>query len=46
MSEKFRGIVNLDIRDSRQDWTPYLPPRAAPDAPNVLFIELISPSFG
>lgn len=38
MSEKFRGIVNLDIRDSRQDWTPYLPPRAAPDAPNVLFI--------
>lgn len=38
MPEQFRGIVNLDVRDSQQDWSPYLPPQARPGAPNVLFV--------
>jgi hypothetical protein len=27
MSEPFRGVVNLDIRESVPDWTPYEQPR-------------------
>lgn len=34
----FNGKVELDIRNSTQDWTPFLPPRAPDGAPNVLFI--------
>jgi arylsulfatase len=34
----FKGVIELDIRDSKPDWAPYLPPRAPKDAPNVLFI--------
>ena len=30
--------INLDIRDSVPDWTPYLPPKAPEGAPNVLYI--------
>lgn len=36
--EGFAGDVQLDIRDSTQDWTPFLPKRAAKDAPNILFV--------
>ncbi|SDK41122.1 arylsulfatase [Nonomuraea maritima] len=38
MREQFRGIVDLDVRDSRQDWAPYLAPQARADAPNVLYV--------
>ena len=38
-SEKvFKGKIELDVRDSKPDWGPYLPPIAPKDAPNVLFI--------
>ena len=38
MSERWKGTVNLDIRDSVPDWEPYLQPQAPVDAPNILMI--------
>ncbi|HEY6411757.1 MAG TPA: sulfatase-like hydrolase/transferase, partial [Ktedonobacteraceae bacterium] len=38
MTKPFQGIINLDIRDSKPDWEPYLQPTAPEGAPNVLFI--------
>ena len=35
---EFNGIVNVDIRDSVPDWTPFLQPQAPDGAPNVLMI--------
>lgn len=37
-SKKFKGIVNVDIRDSVPDWEPYLEAKAKPGSPNVLYI--------
>ena len=34
----FKGVIKLDVRDSKPDWTPYTPARAPEGAPNVLFI--------
>jgi arylsulfatase A-like enzyme len=34
----FNGVIKLDVRDSKEDWTPYTPPKAPEGAPNVLFI--------
>lgn len=36
--QKFNGIIRLDVRDSTQDWEPYLAPKAPKDAPNILII--------
>ena len=30
--------IDVDIRDSEPDWSPYLPPRAPDGAPNVLLL--------
>ena len=38
MSKPFKGVINLDIRDSVPDWEPYEQPKAPEGAPNVLFI--------
>lgn len=38
MAPEFKGKIALDIRDSVPDWAPYLSPKAAPGAPNVLMI--------
>src|SRR5499427_6563747 len=39
MSEKeFNGTIKLDIRDSKPDWEPFLPPKAPDGAPNVLIV--------
>lgn len=38
MSDRWKGTVNLDIRDSVPDWDPYLQPQAPVDAPNILMI--------
>ena len=38
MSERWKGTVNLDIRDSVPDWEPYRQPQAPVDAPNILMI--------
>ncbi len=38
MARQFNGIVNVDVRDSIPDWTPFLQPHAPDGAPNVLII--------
>ena len=40
MSEPFKGTINIDIRDSVPDWSPFEPPRAPDGAPNVVYIVL------
>ncbi len=46
MAKAFRGVVNLDIRDSVPDWGPYEQPKAPPGSPNVLYIVLDDVGFG
>ncbi|GAA4477687.1 arylsulfatase AtsA [Rhodococcus olei] len=46
MAKSFRGVVNLDIRDSVPDWGPYEQPKAPPGSPNVLYIVLDDVGFG
>src|SRR5262245_5097219 len=36
--KEFKGVIKLDIRDSKPDWEPFLPPKAPDGAPNVLII--------
>jgi arylsulfatase len=39
MAQKaFKGVIKLDVRDSKQDWEPYLPVKAPEGAPNILFV--------
>jgi arylsulfatase len=38
MSEKFKGTIKLDVRDSKADWTPFELKKAPAGAPNVLII--------
>ena len=38
MPKQFKGVINLDVRDSVADWEPYLPPAAPPGKPNVLYV--------
>jgi arylsulfatase A-like enzyme len=38
MSEEFKGVIKLDVRDSKADWTPYELKRAPEGAPNVLIV--------
>ncbi len=45
MSEPFKGTINIDIRDSVPDWSPFEPPRAPDGAPNVLYIVLDDVGF-
>jgi arylsulfatase A-like enzyme len=34
----FKGKIALDVRDSKPDWDPFVPPKAPEGAPNILFI--------
>ena len=45
MSKRFKGTVNVDIRDSEPDWAPFEPPVAPFGAPNVLYIVLDDVGF-
>jgi arylsulfatase len=45
MSQPFRGVVNVDIRDSQSDWSPFEPPKAREGAPNVVYIVLDDVGF-
>ncbi len=38
VTEPFRGVIKLDIRDSVPDWTPYELKKAPEGAPNVLIV--------
>ena len=37
MTKSFKGTINLDVRTSTPDWSPYEQPKAPERAPNVLF---------
>jgi len=45
MSEPFKGVINVDIRDSTPDWSPFEPPKAPDGAPNVIYIVLDDVGF-
>ena len=45
MAKTFKGKIALDIRDSEPDWEPYLAPKAAEGAPNVLVPRLGRPGL-
>ncbi len=45
MTKQFSGTINLDIRDSQPDWTPFEPAKAPQGAPNVLYIVLDDVGF-
>ena len=38
MSEPFKGVIKLDVRDSKADWGPYEQPKAPKGAPNILIV--------
>jgi len=45
MGERFNGTINVDIRDSVPDWSPFEPPKAPAGAPNVVWIVLDDVGF-
>jgi arylsulfatase A-like enzyme len=45
MAKPFKGTINVDIRDSEPDWTPFEPPMAPYGAPNVVYIVLDDVGF-
>ena len=45
MSKPFKGVINVDIRDSVPDWAPFEAPKAPEGAPNVLYIVLDDVGF-
>ncbi|MDO8210454.1 arylsulfatase [Conexibacter sp. CPCC 206217] len=45
MSEPFKGKINVDIRDSVPDWSPFEPPRAPDGAPSVMYVVLDDVGF-
>jgi arylsulfatase len=44
-TKPFKGVINVDIRDSVPDWSPYMQPVAPKGAPNVLYIVLDDVGF-
>ena len=45
MAAPFKGVVNIDIKDSTPDWGPYTQPMAPDGAPNVLYVVLDDVGF-
>ncbi len=45
MTKRFAGVVNIDIKDSTPDWSPYEQPKAPKDSPNILYIVLDDVGF-
>src|SRR3954465_12538815 len=45
MTRRFRGTVNIDIKDSTPDWGPYTQPIAPEGAPSILYIVLDDVGF-
>ena len=45
VSEPFKGTINVDIRDSVPDWTPFEPPKAPDGAPSVVYVVLDDVGF-
>ena len=38
MPKPFQGVINVDVRDSVQDWGPWTQPTAEPGSPNILIV--------
>jgi arylsulfatase len=38
MTTPFKGVIKLDVRDSKPDWTPYTLKKAPAAAPNILIV--------
>jgi arylsulfatase A-like enzyme len=36
--QPFKGVIKLDVRDSKEDWGPYTTPKPPEGAPNILFV--------
>lgn len=36
--QPFKGVIKLDVRDSKSDWAPYELTKPPKDAPNVLIV--------
>ena len=45
MANSFKGLINVDIRDSVPDWAPFEPPKAPEAAPSVVYIVLDDVGF-
>jgi len=45
VAQPFRGVVNVDIRDSEPDWSPFAAARAPDGAPNVVYVVLDDVGF-
>jgi arylsulfatase len=45
VSKPFKGTINVDIRDSVPDWSPFEPPKAPDGAPSVVYIVLDDVGF-
>jgi hypothetical protein len=39
--KSFKGVIKLDVRDSKPDWEPYTPTKAPAGAPNILFVLIV-----
>src|SRR4051794_41906062 len=46
MTKPFKGVVNIDVRDSQPDWDPYQPAVAPPGSPNVVYLVLDDVGYG
>lgn len=44
-TKSFKGVINVDVRDSVPDWGPYTQPEAPEGAPSVLYIVLDDVGF-
>ena len=44
-TKPFKGVINVDVRDSVPDWEPYQQPEAPEGAPSVLYIVLDDTGF-
>ena len=45
MAGQFKGVINVDSRDSVPDWEPFMQPVAPAGAPNVLYVVLDDVGF-
>src|SRR3954468_17125603 len=45
MSGRFKGKIDVDIRDSVPDWSPFEPPKAPDGAPSVIYVVLDDVGF-
>jgi arylsulfatase len=45
MTRPFKGVINVDIRDSVPDWAPFQAPEAPEGAPSVVYIVLDDVGF-